>query len=254
MSTNTAVDSRYAAAPAPAWAQALRRFNQWSMFDLGGGPRPLRLSWVINMQKGGTFPIMLLLIWFYSGRTPQATSTAAWLYAALHGAYGLNWLMKDLLFPDANWQGRATIPSCLYGTFGLALYWLAGWLIISGHSRLDYPLPQGPWFCLCAGLCLLGCIIMTAADVQKYTQLKLRRGLITDGMFKHIRHPNYLGEMMIYGAFALLAWHWIPALVLAYYWGVMFATNMVMKEASMSRYPEWAAYRKRSWWLVPGLF
>ena len=28
---------------------------------------------------------------------------------------------------------------------------------------------------------------------------------------------------------------------------------MIMKEASMSRYPEWAAYKQRSWWLVPYL-
>jgi len=26
---------------------------------------------------------------------------------------------------------------------------------------------------------------------------------------------------------------------------------MHMKEASMSRYPEWAAYKKRTWWLIP---
>jgi len=24
-----------------------------------------------------------------------------------------------------------------------------------------------------------------------------------------------------------------------------------VKEASMSRYPEWAAYKKRTWWLIP---
>jgi len=27
----------------------------------------------------------------------------------------------------------------------------------------------------------------------------------------------------------------------------------VMKEVSLSRYPEWAAYRGRSWWLIPGV-
>lgn len=240
--------------PAPAWAQLMRRFNQWVMFDMGGGPRPLKLAWVINLQKGGSFPFFALLMWHYADQTPAATSTAAWLYLALHGSYGLNWLIKDILFPDANWQGRATIGSSLFGAFGLAAYWLAGWFVISGTSTLDYPLPDTAWFALCTSICLLGCIIMTAADVQKYCTLKLKRGLITDGMFTWIRHPNYLGEMMIYGALAMLAWHWVPLLVLAWYWGTMFSTNMVMKEASMSRYPEWAAYKKRSWWLVPGVF
>jgi protein-S-isoprenylcysteine O-methyltransferase Ste14 len=241
------------ASPAPAWAQLLRRYNQYMMFDMGGGPRPLKLAWVINLQKAGSFPFMAFLMWYYADQTPAATSTAAWVYLALHGSYGLNWLIKDLLYPDPNWQGRATIPSSLFGVFGLGMYWLAGWIVISGYAVPDYPLPETAWLALCISLCVLGCVIMTAADVQKFTALKLRRGLITDGMFTYIRHPNYLGEMMIYGALAMIAWHWIPALVLAYYWLTMFSTNMVMKEASMSRYPEWAAYKKRSWWLVPGV-
>jgi hypothetical protein len=39
--------------------------------------------------------------------------------------------------------------------------------------------------------------------------------------------------------------------VLAFIWGTLFATNMAMKEASLSRHPGWAEYRRRSWWLVP---
>lgn len=241
------------AVPAPAWAKLLRRYNQWIMFDMGGGPRPFKLAWVINLQKGASFPLLAFLMWFYADKTAAATSTAAWIYLALHGSYGLNWLAKDLLFPDANWQGRATIGACLNAVVGLAFYWAAGWILISGHAY-NYPLPEAVWLGLCVTLCVLGCIIMTAADVQKFVTLKLKRGLITDGMFTYVRHPNYLGEMMIYGALALLAWHWFAALVLAYYWGTMFSTNMAMKEASMSRYPAWAAYKKRSWWLVPGIF
>lgn len=242
------------ATPAPAWARLLRRYNQWIMFDLGGGPRPFNAATIINIQKGGSFPFLAFLMWYYADKTPAATSTVAWLYLALHGSYGLNWLGKDLLFPDANWQGRATIGSGIMILSGLLFYWLAGWIVISGYSPYPYPLPQPVWIGLCTTICVLGCIIMTAADVQKFSTLKLRRGLITDGMFTYVRHPNYLGEMMIYGGLALLAWHWMAALVLAYYWGTMFSTNMAMKEASMSRYPEWAAYKKRSWWLVPGLF
>jgi steroid 5-alpha reductase family enzyme len=37
---------------------------------------------------------------------------------------------------------------------------------------------------------------MIAADAQKYFTLRVQRGLITSGMFRYIRHPNYLGEMM----------------------------------------------------------
>jgi len=242
------------ATPAPRWAAALQRFNQRCMFDLGGGPKPLKAAWVINLQKAGCFPFFALLMWYYADKTPWATSTAAWIYLGLHGSYGLIWLLKDLAFPDANWQGHCTLPSALYLAAGLALYWAIGWVLISGVSDPHYPLPDGAWFTLCIALYVLGVGMMFGADVQKYVQLRARRGLITNGLFTYVRHPNYLGEMMIYGSFALLAWHWLPVLVLGYVWLGLFAVNMAMKEASMSRYPEWAAYKRRSWWLVPGLF
>ena len=133
----------------------------------------------------------------------------------------------------------------------LGWYWMFGWLLISRFAPPNYPLPQNPWFALCIGLCILGLVIMIAADAQKYSTLRLRRGLITDGMFKFVRHPNYLGEMMIYGSFALMVWQSLPFVVLAWVWTLVFAVNMALIEASLSRYPEWAAYRRRTWWLVP---
>ena len=237
------------ASPGPAWALALRRFNNWLSQDFLGGPRPWKFAWVINFQKGGTFFFLGFLIWWYGN-----TSTAAWIYLALHGTYGLVWLVKDLAFPDPNWQVKITIGGGINAFLGvLGWYWVFGWLLISGTVRPVYPLPDHAWFALCISLCMLGSVIMIAADAQKYFTLRVKRGLITDGMHRYIRHPNYLGEMMIYGSFALMVWHWLPVLVLAWVWLGLFSVNMVLKEASMSRYPEWAAYKKRTWWLVPGL-
>ena len=73
-------------------------------------------------------------------------------------------------------------------------------------------------------------------------------------MFKYVRHPNYLGEMMIYGSYALLVQHWIPWVILAYWWIFVFLLNMLKIEASLSRYPEWKAYKTRSGMLLPKLF
>jgi protein-S-isoprenylcysteine O-methyltransferase Ste14 len=215
--------------------------------DFGGGPRPWKLAWVINFQKVGTFPFLgFLIAWYHN------TSTSAWIYLAMHGSYGLVWIIKDLAFPDPNWQNRVTIGGGINAFLGvLGWYWVFGWLLIAGVSQPTYPLPDYAWFCLCISLCILGCVIMIAADGQKYFTLRLQRGLITDGLYRYIRHPNYLGEMMIYGSFALMVWHWIPVVVLAWVWGGVFAVNMRLKEASMSRYPEWAQYKQRSWWLLP---
>ncbi len=234
-------------AVAPAWARSLRRLNTWLSEDFLGGPRPWKLAWVVNFQKAGTFVFLGLLMWWYDN-----TSIAAWIYLAMHGSYGLVWILKDLAFPDPSWQKRVTIGGGINAfIFVLGWYWVFGWLLISRTVQPDYPLADGAWFCLCISLCVLGSAIMIGADAQKYFTLRVRPGLITDGMFRYVRHPNYLGEMMIYGSFALMVWHWIPALVLAFVWCTLFATNMVMKEASLSRHSGWVEYRKRTWWLLP---
>jgi hypothetical protein len=41
--------------PAPRWAQSAFRFANWLIEDVGGGPRRLKLAWVINSHKLITF-------------------------------------------------------------------------------------------------------------------------------------------------------------------------------------------------------
>lgn len=234
---------------APQWALRMRAFTDHLTKDFLGGPRPLKFAWVINFQKGGTFFFVGVLMWLYNN-----TSPAAWVYLALHGSYGLCWILKDVTFPDANWQSRVTLGGAVMSFVGgLGLYWVIAWLLISGVSDPTYPLPDHAWFALCISLHTLGIAIMLSADAQKHFTLQHARGLITTGMFRYVRHPNYLGEMMIYGSYALMVWHWIPVLILAWIWLGIFAVNMVLKEASMSRYPDWADYKARSGWLLPGL-
>jgi protein-S-isoprenylcysteine O-methyltransferase Ste14 len=234
----------------PAWAVALRRFVEFAVFDFPGGPRVWKFAWVINFQKFGTFFFLGMLMWYY-----QNFTTGAWVYLALQGSYGLVWFIKDMSFPDPAWQRRITIGGGINAFLGvLGWYWVFGWLLISGVANPDYPLPEEAWYALCITLCMLGTAIMVAADAQKYFTLRHRPGLITGGMFRDVRHPNYLGEMLIYGSFALMVWHWLPVLVLAWIWAGLFAVNMIYKEASLSRYPEWTEYRRRSYWLLPKIF
>jgi protein-S-isoprenylcysteine O-methyltransferase Ste14 len=92
------------------------------------------------------------------------------------------------------------------------------------------------------------------ADCQKYFTLKYHQGLIREGLFKYIRHPNYLGEIMLYASYALIVQHWIPWAILTWVWIGVFLVNILQKEASMSRYSEWTEYKKQSGMLIPKLF
>ncbi|MBM3900420.1 MAG: DUF1295 domain-containing protein, partial [Gemmatimonadetes bacterium] len=192
---------------APRWAAALQRLGRAASEDLFGGPRPWRFATVINLQKGATFLVLGCCLWYYG-----ATGAPAWTYLALHGSYGLVWLLKDLAFPDPKWQVRVTIAGGLAAfSFVLGPYWVIGWLLLSGRVVPTYPVAEPIWLAGCVSLGVLGVALMIAADAQKYFTLRERRQLITDGVHRYIRHPNYLGEMMIYGSFALVVWHWIPA-------------------------------------------
>lgn len=235
--------------PAPQWAIRMQRLTQWLVEDCLGGPRPWKFSWVINVQKAGTPVFLLLLMWWYG-----EWGTAAWIYWALHGGYGMVWLIKDVAFPDPAWQKRITIVGGINAFLGvLGWYWLFGWLLIAGYGG-DYPLDDALWLGINSFVCVLGIAIMLASDAQKYFTLKYHSGLISTGMFRYIRHPNYLGEMLIYGSLAMLVWHWLAFVVLAWVWLGVFAVNMRIKEARMSRHPEWAQWRANSWWLIPGVF
>jgi hypothetical protein len=120
----------------------------------------------------------------------QNFSAAAWIYAAMQSSYGLVWIIKDLAFPDPSFQRLATGAGIATFLSALGWYWVFGWLLISGIATPKYPLPDYAWFSLCISLCILGCAIMIAADAQKYFTLRFKRDLITNGMYRFIRHPN----------------------------------------------------------------
>lgn len=97
----------------------------------------------------------------------------------------------------------------------------------------------------------LGTFLVYLADSQKYWVLKYERRLIDDGFFSYVRNVNYLGETLIYVAFAILTRHMGPWLVLAFFVFCLFLPNMLKKDQSLSKYPEFKEYKERTWLFVP---
>ena len=82
---------------AAAWAAALRRVTNYLGERFRRRATSLEVRLGDQLPEDGTFPLLAILIAWYHN-----TSAAAWIYLAMHGSYGLVWIIKDLAFPDAS--------------------------------------------------------------------------------------------------------------------------------------------------------
>lgn len=205
----------------------------------------LRQRHLVDTHKSLTTFVVLGLMAVYN----QWSNTTAWVYLALHGTYGMIWLIKSQTFPDKRWEAPVSLPQGI-GLFGtLALYWIAPLLIMRNGT-------QAPnWYiAICIVLYTLGIFLHYTSDMQKHMVMILRPGtLLQEGLWARVRNPNYLGELLIYLGYGLLAMHWLPLAVIFVIVLLIWVPNMLKKDKSLSRYPDYAEYRRKSKWLIPFL-
>ncbi len=204
----------------------------------------MKIKHAINLHKGLTSIVVLSLMAAYNNFT-----LAAFIYLALHGGYGILWLLKDQFYPDKQWEQDFPVGTVIFTFFVIGLYWIAPFILISSGSE-----PSNILIALAVVINLLGVFFTYGSDAQKYYTLKYKTGLITEGFFTRSRNPNYLGEILIYISFAMLAQHWIPFVILGGFFAGIFLPNMLKKDKSLSRYPEFEAYKTRTGLLLPKLF
>jgi protein-S-isoprenylcysteine O-methyltransferase Ste14 len=206
----------------------------------------MKQKFFVNSHKGITWLAILLLMAAY-GQWDNAT---AWVYLALHGTYGILWVLKSRIFPDKSWDRRVGWGYGLVNWLFLTLYWVAPWLLTSRGVMAP------PWYLgTCVSLFTFGIFLHFTTDMQKHTSLKLEPDtLITDGMFNRSRNMNYLGELLIYLGFGLLAMHWAPVLIIGLAVAGVWLPNMLRKDKSLARYAGFEAYRRRSKLFIPFLF
>lgn len=114
------------------------------------------------------------------------------------------------------------------------------------------------------GLCLMvfGFVVNATADIQKFIWKNKGGGLITHGLYRHVRHPNYAGEILFHFASILAGWHgygswWVGILsslgdlTVAM---IIFLSAKKCQRSQKARYsgtPGFDEYHARSWILVP---
>jgi protein-S-isoprenylcysteine O-methyltransferase Ste14 len=207
--------------------------------------RGVRVGTVIDLHKALVIPIVLALMGYYHN-----WSTDAFVYLGMHGSYSLLWLIKQQTYRDVRFDQRVhPLIGLLFIFLPLAGYYVAPYLLISRHISVP-PALVG----LAVFVFTFGVFLHFVGDAQKFYTLQLRKGLIREGLFSRMRNPNYLGEILIYLAYATLSMHWLPFLILAGWVFGFFLRNMVAKDRSLSRHPGFEDYRKSSGLLFPKLF
>ena len=203
----------------------------------------------IDIHKGLNSLFILFLMYYFD----SWNNLIAWIYLALHGTYGYLWILKSKIFPDKQWENKTSIGYGLVIWAGLSLYWISPYIIITGNHMIPFNIPLYPvYIFFCISLFIFGVFLHFTSDMQKYISLKLNPGnLIQDGMFQKVRNTNYLGELLIYLGFTLLAIDWAPIIALFLFIAIIWIPNIIKKDKSLSRYPEFEKYKNRSYKFIP---
>eukprot|EP00761_Pharyngomonas_kirbyi_P003457 gb/GECH01003461.1/.p1 GENE.gb/GECH01003461.1/~~gb/GECH01003461.1/.p1 ORF type:complete len:207 (+),score=30.44 gb/GECH01003461.1/:1-621(+) len=203
---------------------------------------PLRHS--INASKALTSIVVFSFMVYYNN-----FELGPCIYLALHGTYGILWILKDYIYPDPRWQKNEPLYYCVSIFLALALFWLNPFWLIKNRYHMS-----PPWAALCVSMFGFGVFFHFVSDAQKYYTLKFKKGLIDSGMFARCRNINYFGELLIYSSFALAGCNWSGAIVLVAFIIIGWIPGMKAKERSLSRHPGWKEYQARSGFLFPKLF
>ncbi|MDC0144968.1 DUF1295 domain-containing protein [bacterium] len=198
----------------------------------------------IDLHKGATFIYILFLIFINDS---NVTNINAYVYLALHGTYGILWILKSNIFPDRQWESKCSIWYGLLIWFGLSLYWIAPYIIITDSIE------SSNWYiAMCISIYIFGVFFHFTSDMQKFIQLHYNpNNLITDVMFAKIRNINYLGELFIYLGFSLLAMSILPVVALLSFIIIIWIPNMIRKDKSLSKYQNFEEYKKNTNSLFP---
>jgi len=212
----------------------------------------LKQKHFIDFHKGINSIFILLLMYYFD----SWNNIVAWIYLALHGTYGYMWILKSKIFPDRQWESKTTIRYGLFIWLGLSLYWISPYIIISGNSILPFSIPMYPiYIFFCLTIYIFGVFLHFTSDIQKYIQLKYNpSNLIDNGMFKLLRNTNYLGELLIYLGFSLLALDWTPIIALMIFIIFIWIPNMYKKDTSLSKYSEFKKYKSKTKRFIPFLW
>lgn len=181
--------------------------------------------------------------------------TANWAYT-FYGMTHQDWrytMLKEktgAFYPIINFVGIHMVPTLVvYGcTLPLAFV-------------LHYGVEFNPLCLVFVAVSLLATLLQGMADVQMHKFRKAKKkgkasGFIRDGLWKYSRHPNYLGEILMWWGIALAAAvlmpdRWYLVVGAAANTLLFFCVSIPLAEGKMSKREGFEEYKRQTRYLLP---
>lgn len=223
-------------------------FGNASVYDPYWSVQPIviLIAFALNVELTPLRLLLLILVCFWGVRL-----TANWAYT-FHGLKHQDWrytMLKEktgVFYPIINFLGIHLVPTLIvYGCVLPAVYAM----FYSAELRVGSVI----FFCLSIG----ATILQGVSDLQMQRFRKQKTGgFIRSGLWKYSRHPNYLGEILMWWGVALSV---ISAFPDAWYLCVGAAANTLlflfvsipMADKRMSQRQGFDKYKKQTRMLLP---
>ncbi len=149
---------------------------------------------------------------------------------------GMRWSEALVIAP---WLLFIYLLLAVYGALNPALFAAVGWVGVA--------------------LFLIGSGIHTWAEHQRHTWKRRQENeghLYTQGLFRFTRHPNYLGDLLLFTGLCLICGRWITALIpILMLCGFLFANIPTLDRHLHQHYgDEFARYAARTRKLIPFIY
>lgn len=189
-------------------------------------------------------PIIAVLLW-------GVRLTANWAYT-FNGLGFQDWRYTMLsektgkLYPLINFVGIHLVPT-------LVVYGCILPVVFTFEERPSFNAGAAVFF----ALSLLAVVLQCTADIQMHRYRKNRNGkFMRNGLWKYSRHPNYLGEILMWWGIALAyvciapnRWYLIAGAVANTL--LFLFVSIPIADKRQSRKEGFAEYKKQTWMLVP---
>ena len=218
-------------------------------------------GYALNMIGG---PMVIAVLFGVGG--------SAWLFAGLLVAYGLRLLVFQVQRGRARSyaghlqqqkEAHASMPVpvrvLIYLFTSLLLLFYVTILFMTRDVAAFQPVTLAGLGCMAAGL-----VLETLADLQKQRVKQTTGGYASEGLYRRVRHPNYLGEVvfhagaLLYGLPLVEGWLHVAVCAVSPVYLILLMVlsarglDVRMQENHGER-PGFAEYYERSWSILPGV-